>query len=189
LRPDSKEATKLEDHVRKSIDELIARDEGRDPYSQMIWSFGPLPIVGLAVWGLTVWLEHGIPKALRPIVDGLQWFVIGLLLLLFVRFLWQWGNYLVRLCYAQARVWYLRTRLWYAQAELWYAKRSAWWAKGSAERKYRHEVMEILNPQKDEIIEKGGKEAWDAFVSEEFERLGAKGEEQVKADQPSNDNT
>lgn len=70
--------------LRKSILELIARDERRERTSEIIWTFGPLPAISLAVIGLGIWREHGVPKDLRPIVASTYWTLIGIGLVLTV---------------------------------------------------------------------------------------------------------
>jgi hypothetical protein len=188
LRPDSSEAMTLEGHVRKSIRELIARDERRDLISSIIATFGPLPLIGLVLWGLRVWGQHGIPKDLVVPVQIIAGFLVGFGIGAAFLLAWQ----VLRLFYLISQLSLSYVQLWWVQVKTWWSVRvkTRWLnrkrvklerhieelkPKFFARREYDRKVMDVMMSRKDELIEERGQEWWDKLMAsrEEHDRQGA----------------
>jgi hypothetical protein len=180
LRPDSSEATTLEGHVRKSISELIARDERRDRIRSIIATFGPLPLIGLVLWGLRVWGQHGIPKDLVVPVHLIAGLLAGFCLGTVFVLAWQVLRffYLIsKLSLSHVRLWWLRVKSWWLNRKRVKAERRLEEVKPTffAMREYDRKVMDAMISRKDELIEERGQEWWDKMMAsrDELDRQGA----------------
>lgn len=162
LRPGSDEVAVLESHVRKSINELMARDERRDRNSEIIRSAAPTQLVAWSAYGLYVWLRHGPPQILRPLVWGVFWPLVAVAVLLTLRVYWQ----LARSLYLAFGTGVLKIKTWFAKRRLAKMKRQLEELKPIAQAVAEHarEVEQIIDSQKDEIISEQGQAAWDEIM-------------------------
>ena len=158
LNPDSAEATKLSDHVRTSIYELVARDE-RKP-NESLWIFAPLSVSSFVVYGLGALRQHGVSKFWQPLLTTGYWMFVVFALFFAV----QAVVYYYRLARSSARLLWSRYRLWSSTRSLT-KDLDRYEAESAAMREWSKEVRRIFNPQKEKIIQKGGQQLWDEFES------------------------
>jgi Flp pilus assembly protein TadB len=181
LSPDSGEVTKLDGHVRKSINDLIARDERRDRTSEIIWTVGPLQVTGFAIYGLSVWIQHGLPKDLRVLILALFWALVVICGVLGLRFYWQVLRFLYLIIYTRV----LRVKTWRLERKLAKTKREMEELKPKvvAVVEYGRALGEFLTSHKDEIIETTGQEGWDEVMGlhAEVDRAAMEAASLVKA--------
>ncbi|MBJ7341619.1 hypothetical protein [Mycolicibacterium sp.] len=130
LQPGSTEATKLEAHIKASIEKLVYRDQRREQLADVVATFAPLMIVTFAAMGFQSWREHGVPHMLRPTVTVIYWGLFAMSAWLFLRYIWQLAKLMFAYLRVFSRLTFSHVRLLRARLRLWRAQRRL--AKGKA---------------------------------------------------------
>jgi hypothetical protein len=171
LRPESNEAGKLEKHITWSIDDLIWRDERRERLSNVGRNFGPLLVIGWALWALGIWRNHGVPKDLSSLITSVYWGLFANFVLIGGLLIWDAGKYAywrVRFAVAKVRGWFLDRKL----AKLG-AQAKALNEHGEAIEAVGRQRIQAIMAIRDQVIAKLGQEEWDPIARDlaEFEAL------------------
>jgi hypothetical protein len=188
LQPGSDETVKLERHISRSIDDLIAREERRAQSSVTWWKIGAMAAVTFSIVGLVLWRERGVPERFHVTVEVAYWalwvtyavFIGQAIVALYrvVKPVVDLGVNGVRLLKARARLLLInRTikaserRIKEAQARI-----DALQAEFQMRREYSKYVVAVLEENKDAYIAKHGQQHWDDMMAERA-RLDAMGDE------------
>lgn len=157
LDPKSDEAKQLDEHVRADIRSLVTRDLDREIAVEGLVIFVSFYVVFFARYGLGVWLEHGVPQDIHPIVFGMYWGILGPLALISWQVLKYW--------YRGIRLWKVRQRTRWMEWKTARAKRKLEWTKLRQLRMLVAGInlVDAATPLKDKIIKAGGPEAWRVF--------------------------